>query len=91
MTSPALSGESVSREVAQLACRHPAVVSMARLGWVAKGLVYALVGVLAVPIAIRGLRADGDRNGGHEASALGAVGAIATTSLGALALWVVAA
>ena len=91
MTSPALSGESLSRDVAQLAHRHPAVVSMARLGWVAKGVVYALVGVLAVPIAIRGLRADGDRNGGQEASALGAVGAIATTSLGALALWVVAA
>ena len=60
MTSPALSGESISRDVAHLAYRHPAVVAMARLGWVAKGIVYALVGVLAVPIAIRGLRADGD-------------------------------
>ena len=91
MTSPALSGESLSRDVAQLARRHPAVVSLARLGWVAKGIVYALVGVLAVPIAIRGLRADGDRNGDSEASALGAVGVIAETSLGAVVLWVVAA
>ena len=31
---------------------------MARLGWVAKGIVYGLVGVLAVRIAIEGLRAD---------------------------------
>ena len=91
MTSPALSGESLSRDVAQLAHRHPAVISMARLGWVAKGIVYGLVGVLAVPIAIQGLRDDRAADGDMEASQLGAVAEIAETSLGAIALWVVAA
>ena len=90
MTSSTLSGESMSRDVAQLAGRHPAVVAMARLGWVAKGIVYGLVGVLAVRIAIQGLRADRTRNGDQEASPLGAVTEIAETSLGAIALWVVA-
>jgi hypothetical protein len=64
---------------------------VARLGWVAKGIVYGLVGVLAVPIAIQGLRADRADNGDSEASALGSVAEIAETSLGAIALWVVAA
>ncbi len=64
---------------------------MARLGWVAKGIVYALVGVLAVPIAIQGLRADRTRADDAEASPMGAVAAIADTSLGAIALWIVAA
>ena len=90
LTNPALSPASISRGVAQLAHRHHAVISMARLGWVAKGVVYGLVGVLAVPIAIQGLEADDVRNGDEEASLLGAVGKIAETSLGAIALWVVA-
>ena len=90
MTSSTLSGESISRDVEHVAGRHPAVVAMARLGWVAKGIVYGLVGVLAVRIAIQGLRADRTRNGDEEASPLGAVTEIAETSLGAIALWVVA-
>ena len=83
-------GEDISRRVERLAHRHPAVIALARLGWVAKGIVYGLVGVLAVPIAFEGLRADRARNGDEEASLLGAVTEIAETSLGAIALWVVA-
>jgi Domain of Unknown Function (DUF1206) len=63
---------------------------VSRLGWVAKGVVYGLVGVLAIPIAIKGLQADRARNGGKEASQLGAVAEIAETSLGAVALWIIA-
>jgi hypothetical protein len=90
MTSSTLSGENISRGLEHVAHRHPAVVAMARLGWVAKGIVYGLVGVLAVPIAIQGLRADRARNGDEEASQLGAVTEIAETSIGAIALWIVA-
>ena len=91
MTSSTLTSEDISRRVEHLAYRHPAVIALARLGWVAKGIVYGLVGVLAVPIAFEGLRADRARNGDEEASLLGAVTEIAETSLGAIALWVVAA
>ena len=89
MTSSTLSGESIGRTVG-VAHRHPAVIAMARLGWVAKGIVYGLVGVLAVPIAFEGLRADRVGDGVGEASPLGAVAAVAETSLGAIALWIVA-
>ena len=90
MTSPAVSTEDVSREVAQLAHRHPAVVATARLGWVAKGVVYGLVGALAVPIALQGLRTDSAPDTDQEASALGAVAEIADTPLGVITLWFVA-
>ena len=91
LTSPAVSEPNLSHGLAQLARRHPVVVSIARLGWVAKGIVYGLVGVLAIQIAIQGLRADGARDDDQEASALGAVAELAGTSVGAVALWVVAA
>ena len=89
-TGSRVAGESIGRTVGDVAHRHPAVVAMARLGWVAKGIVYGLVGVLAVPIAFEGLRADRVRDGVGEASPLGAVAAVAETSLGAIALWIVA-
>ena len=91
MTSSALTSEVTSGRVEHLAHRHPVVIALARFGWVAKGIVYGLIGVLAVPIAIEGLRADRARNGDEEASLLGAVTEIAETSLGAIALSVVAA
>ena len=73
-----------------VAHRHPAVIAMARLGWVAKGIVYGLIGALAVPIAIEGLRSDRARDGDQEASPLGVVAAVAEKSLGVIALWIVA-
>jgi hypothetical protein len=73
--------EEVTRE-------HPALVVVARTGWVAKGLVYALVGALAAPIAF------GSSSGGEapaeEASQSGAIAKIADTSAGAAILWAVA-
>jgi Domain of Unknown Function (DUF1206) len=82
--------ERVSRTVDEVAHRHPSVVAVARLGWVAKGIVYGVLGVLAVPIAIEGLEEDRARGGAGEASQLGAITEIADTSLGALALWIIA-
>jgi hypothetical protein len=57
-----------------------------RLGWVAKGVVYVLVGVLAVPIALSGGSSDEG-----EASQRGAIAEIADTSLGTVLLLVVGA
>jgi len=73
--------------IEDLARQHPALVVVARTGWVAKGLVYGLVGVLILPIAFdRG----GKGNAGDEASQSGAVAKIAESSAGAAALWAVA-
>ena len=53
-----------------------------RLGWVAKGVVYAIMGVLAVPIAFGG--------GDDQATRSGALGEIAENSFGGVLLVVVA-
>lgn len=89
-TSPTFTEERVSRKVDEVAHRHPGLVAVARLGWVAKGVVYGVLGVLAVPIAIEGLQEDRARGGAGEASQLGAVTEIADSSFGALALWIIA-
>ncbi len=91
MTSSTYQAEQVSQRLEETADRHPGLVATARLGWVAKGIVYGLVGVLAVRIALLGLENDQVRQGGgSEASQLGAVSEIADTSVGTVALWVVA-
>jgi Domain of Unknown Function (DUF1206) len=89
-TSPTVTEERVSRKVDEVADRHPGLVAVARIGWVAKGVVYGVFGVLAVPIAIEGLRNDRARGGGGEASQQGAVTEIADTSFGTLVLWIIA-
>jgi hypothetical protein len=90
MSSSTLTHETGSQTVEDLARRHPALLTVARLGWVAKGVVYALLGVLVVPIAVEGLTTERSGNGGREASQVGAVTEIAETSFGAVALWIIA-
>jgi hypothetical protein len=90
MTSSTFTGETGSRKVEAIAHRHPGLVTLARLGWVAKGVVYLVVGVLAIPIAVDGLRSEGTQSAEGEASQSGAVAKIAETSFGSLALWVIA-
>lgn len=92
MTSSVIHGRSGSDRVAQLAREHPSLVTLARVGWIAKGLVYGLVGILAVPIAMSGLDSDQQASSdqsGQEASQGGAVAELAQRSYGELALWVV--
>ena len=89
MTSSTFTGESGSHKVEAIADRHPGLVTFARLGWVAKGVVYLVVGVLAIPIAVDGLRA-GTQSAEEEASQSGAVAKLAESSFGSLALWVIA-
>ncbi|MGD9704051.1 MAG: DUF1206 domain-containing protein [Acidimicrobiia bacterium] len=90
MTSTTLTGESGSHKVEQIAHRHPSIVTAARLGWAAKGVVYLLLGVLAVPIALDGLGGSDAGAGGQEASQTGAVARLGESSLGSVALWAVA-
>lgn len=81
--------ESGSRSLESFAHRHPSVVTAARAGWAAKGVVYLLLGVLAVPIALQGADSEQGGSEGQEASQAGAVARLAESSLGALALWIV--
>ncbi len=73
----------------EFARQHPALVKFARVGWIAKGIVYALTGVLALFIGLRtqGQVADGE----GEASQSGAIARIAENSFGVSLLYVMAA
>lgn len=88
MTSETVPNETGSRTVEQLANRHPGVVTVARLGWVAKGVVYGVLGLLAVSIALD--RSSSERAGSGEASQSGAVAEVASTSLGEATLYALA-
>ena len=83
-----VANESGVDALEDLTQRHPGLVVVARVGWVAKGLVYGVVGVLAIPIALDAQRASGDAT--EEASQSGAIAKIAESSTGAAALWAVA-
>jgi Domain of Unknown Function (DUF1206) len=56
---------------------------LARAGLTARGIIYALIGVLALEIAFG--------NSGHKADQSGAVRVVASTPLGALLLWLLVA
>jgi hypothetical protein len=76
---------SASREAGQAARRaatSPALDRLARVGFVAKGLVYGLVGVLAVQVAF------GDS---EEADQQGALQAVAQQPFGEVVLWLMVA
>jgi Domain of Unknown Function (DUF1206) len=88
MTSSTLSNEPGSQTVEHLARRHPGLVTVARLGWVAKGVVYGVLGLIAVSIALD--RSGGDQAGTGEASQIGAIAEVAQTSFGETALYVLA-
>jgi Domain of Unknown Function (DUF1206) len=88
MTSSTFPNETGSRAVEDLARRHPGVVTVARLGWIAKGVVYGILGILAVSIALDGTGSE--RSGSGEASQVGAVAEVAQSPLGEAALYVLA-
>jgi hypothetical protein len=75
---------AAAREVQRTVDRNPFLVAVGRIGWVAKGVVYGIVGVLAFVVANDG-GASGD-----EASPRGAIGKIAESSAGTAVLWVLA-
>jgi hypothetical protein len=69
---------------------HPGFVAAGRAGWVAKGIVYGLVGILALQIALHRGSDSGSGTGEQEASQLGAVAEIAERSYGKPLLWLIA-
>ena len=77
-----------SDELQEFVREHRSLVTFARVGWVSKGIVYALVGVLALTIA---LADEGEAAQGAEASQTGAITRIAQASYGTFVLAVVAA
>jgi len=64
------------------AAGHPMLNRFARLGLACRGVLYALIGVLAVQIAL------GD--GGEEADKSGAISTVAGLPFGAVILWIMA-
>ena len=74
----------------EFARQHPKLVAFARVGWLAKGLVYGLTGVLALLIGVHAARGS-STSGDAEASQTGAIARIAENSFGSALLIVVAA
>jgi hypothetical protein len=78
--------------VGQLAGEHPNIVKAGRVGWLAKGIVYVVAGVLALSIASKasGWTDQTSTTGNQEASPTGALKSIAGSSGGGLLLWLLA-
>jgi hypothetical protein len=84
-------GDELGVDAAErFASEHPTLVRLAQVGWVAKGIVYSLTGVLALLVALADVGVAADRES-EEASQSGAIAAIAGTTGGAILLWVLAA
>jgi hypothetical protein len=87
--SPDTSDDVGLEQAEEFAREHPSIVKFGRIGWVAKGLVYGLTGVLALLLGIRAAR--GTPGSDDEASPTGAIARIAETSFGVALLILVAA
>jgi hypothetical protein len=84
MATSALTSNPASR----VAVQHPAVWKVGRIGWAAKGVVYAIAGVLAITVALKSVGWSSSTNG--EASPTGAIKTVRNTAGGAVLLWVLA-
>ncbi|MFD9941346.1 DUF1206 domain-containing protein [Nonomuraea sp. NPDC059023] len=71
---------SQAESAARQAADSPAMVRLARIGLACRGVLYGLIGVLAVQIAL----GDGER----EADKNGAIGMLAGLPFGAVVLWI---
>ncbi len=79
-----------SEHAEEFARKHPGLVKFGRIGWIAKGVVYALTGFLALLIAfdrLPGAEAQGDPS--QEASQSGAIARIAERTGGVPLLLVI--
>ncbi|MEO3812646.1 DUF1206 domain-containing protein [Sphaerisporangium sp. B11E5] len=81
MNSVASAGGQVSG-AARRAANHPTFDKLARFGMACRGVMYALIGVLALRIAFGG--------GGEEADKTGAVRTVAEQPFGTVVLWALA-
>lgn len=82
-TEPDKPTEQVSEKVEEEVEQHPWVEHLARFGWIAKGVVYALMGLTAFTIGRRRPTSD-------DASPEGAVGQLRATQFGTALIWVLA-
>jgi hypothetical protein len=71
-----------SHRTSRKATRNPVVSALARAGLAARGVMYVLIGVIAVQIAVGSTRQQADRTG--------AVRLVAATPFGSLVLWLLA-
>jgi hypothetical protein len=78
---------SMSSPTTRLGAEHPGLVRIGRLGWLAKGVVYGVAGVLALYLAAASL---GWSSSEEEASQTGALKEVAEHSAGPLLLWALA-
>jgi hypothetical protein len=69
--------------------RNPWLVTFARFGWIAKGVVYLLTGAVAVTVALDPY-SDGAESSDGQADPSGAVSKIAQQPFGELLLWAMA-
>jgi hypothetical protein len=82
-TRPARRGSIRSRRAARQAARGRPMVWLARAGLASRGVMYLLIGIIAVQIAIDGSRQQADRSG--------AVRLVAQTPFGSVLLWLLVA
>lgn len=75
--------------VGELAAEHPGAVKIGRVGWFAKGVVYAIAGILALIVAVKGPRWT-NGSGTDEASPTGAIKTVAGSGAGTVLLWLLA-
>jgi hypothetical protein len=75
--------EQVSAKVEEEVDEHPWLERLARFGWVAKGVVYALMGITAFAIGRR-------RPTSEDASPEGAIGQLRSTQFGTALIWALA-
>jgi hypothetical protein len=92
MSEITTSSDEVGSDKAEQAAReNPAIVAFARVGWVAKGLVYGLTGVLALAIVFGSGSSRSSGGEGEEASQSGALARVAESPAGTALLLVLAA
>jgi Domain of Unknown Function (DUF1206) len=91
-TSPIHTQPAMGNPVGRLTAEHPGLVKLGRAGWLAKGIVYVIAGVLALGVAAKASGwADTSTAGNQEASPTGAIKTVAGSSGGTLLLWLLAA
>lgn len=78
--------------VGQLAQEHPGLVKFGRVGWLAKGIVYVVAGVLALMLAWKASTwSDASSSSAdQEASPTGALKTVADASGGSVLMWLLA-
>ena len=78
--------------VGRLAQEHPALVKFGRIGWLAKGVVYVIAGLLALMVAWKASEWSdpSSTSGNQEASPTGALKTVADASGGSILMWLLA-